>query len=409
VDLYPTGTLFNYGETFPSDFTISVSSDGVTYTQVASRTGCAIDTEPLSVTFDTVTARYIRIDITGCNSSFAALCEIEVYNDDGTVPAPTTLADVSTDDVVVVYEEGADLAYLKPVYVSSEPQGSSYRAWGWASDFINNGVSGQGWTSNIKANTTPNSTEYVIIDLQDVFAIDSVVVTTMGVFPENFRIEMSTDGKNWTPIVSVTGAKSYSDGTVLTFTPDDGQAVVGRYLRFIGTRLRGTSLDGYMLQLGNISAYGTPVCDTTALRNAIDLYKEQAGDLKEQAYLDAVAALDVQYLTQSQANSYTKALLAFLEIEEEETTEEGTTQPLEPETNPPETDPVTGTGTESDVETNLATEPSQDTTADTSAPESTTEATASSGCSSALGAASLAVLSAGAAAVALTKKKKEQD
>ena len=409
VDLYPAGNLFEFGMNFPADFTVSVSTDGVNYTQVAARSDCTVAYDPVSVTFDAVKARYIRIDITACNGSFASLCEIEVYNDDGTVPAPEPFPTQSSDDVVIVYKEGQDLAYLKPVYPSSTTPEAGYRGWGWAADFINNGVKGQGWTSNVKTNNSPNSTEYMIIDLQDIFAIDRVVVTTMGVFPKDFRIEMSMDGKNWVPIVSVTDAEAYTDGTELTFTPEDGQAVVGRYLRFIGTRLRGTAADGYMLQLGNISAYGTPVCDTTDLSYAISRYEEQEGDPQGQAYVDALAALEMPYLTQSKANSYAKALFALVEVPEEETTEEPTTPVTEPDTDPvqPDTDTETETETETvmETETDTETEPDQTSIADTTDPSSETEAAPATGCSSAVGVAGLAVLSAGAAAVLIRKKK----
>ena len=66
VDLFPRTDGINTGYGFPIDFTIAVSSDGSTWTTVVTKTGVALPragAQPF--TFDTQTARYIRV--TGTN------------------------------------------------------------------------------------------------------------------------------------------------------------------------------------------------------------------------------------------------------------------------------------------------------------------------------------------------------
>ncbi len=377
VDLYPEGTVFTYGYSFPEDFTVSVSDDGKNYTQVASVTGAAADKAASVRLSGTSEARYIRIDITKCRGDYAGFAEIEVYNDNGSLPAPEEFSPLD-DGTIRDYKEGEDLAYKRTVYPSSTTPEAGYRTWGWAADYINNGVKGQGWTSNVKRNSSPDSTEYMIIDLGDVFAVDRIDVVTMGCFPEDYRIELSTDGREWTVFASETGAPEHQSGLELSYTPEDGLPIVGRFLRFIGTRLRGTSADGYMLQLGNISAYGTPVCDTAVLTDAMETYRAAGGDTSVKEYADCEAALKREYLTQSRANVCARALLALL-VKEEETTTAETETATEPVT---ETQTAVSTDTGSDAETG------------TTAAEAVTTAAevGKKGCASVLPAASLILL-----------------
>lgn len=395
VDLYPEGTLFTYGDSFPEDFTVSVSHDGEHYTQVAAITGADAGKVASVRLPESSEARYIRIDITKCRGSYAGFAEIEVYQDDGSLPAPEVFNPLD-DGKICDYKPGEDLAFKKDVYPSSTTPDAGYRAWGWAADFINNGVNGQGWTSDVKRNSSPDSTEYMIIDLGDVFAVDRVVVQTMGCFPEDYRIELSTNGRDWVTLASETGAPDHPGGTELSYTPQDGLPIIGRFLRFIGTRLRGTAADGYMLQLGNISAYGTPICDTTALTEAMEAYRATGGDTSVKEYAACEAALKMEYLTQSRANACAKALRALFVTEEETTTADSETA----------TEPVIET--ESGTVTDAVPESSGSVTeADTTAIGAATTASASGGkgCASALPAASLVLLT-GLCALPLLRKKR---
>lgn len=398
IDLYPEGNLFSYGESFPEDFSISISQNGRDFAEVVSMTGVSAANGTPSVRLsEEMEARYIRIDITKCRGTYAGLAEIEVYNDDGTVPAPKTY-DPLNNGTVYDYKQGSDIALNKPVYPSSTTPDAGFRTWGWAADYINNGVDGQGWTSNVKRNSSPDSTEYMIIDFGDTYAVDRVDVLTMGCFPEDYRVELSVDGKEWTVIASETGAPNHAGGTLLSFTPEGDTPVAGRFLRFIGTRLRGTAADGYMLQLGNISAYGTPICDTSILTNAMNAYQAAGGDTSVPEYAACEQALAMEYLTQSRARFCAQALLALIQPEEEETSAPDTETATEPSSG---ADDTTST-TDADSAKGTTNDPA----ATDSEPDSTT-AEISNGCSSTVTAASLILLGCVGALTFLRRKKQD--
>lgn len=398
IDLYPEGNLFSYGESFPEDFSVSISQDGCNFMEVASVTGTsAADGTPSVRLSEETEARYIRLDITKCRGAYAGLAEIEVYNDDGSVPAPKDY-DPLNSGAVYDYKQGEDIALNKPVYPSSTTPDAGYRTWGWAADYINNGVDGQGWTSNVKRNSSPDSTEYMIIDFGDTYAVDRIDVLTMGCFPEDYRVELSVDGKEWTVIASETGAPDHAGGTLLSFTPEGGTPVAGRFLRFIGTRLRGTAADGYMLQLGNISAYGTPVCDTAVLTDAMDAYKAAGGDTSAPEYVACEQALAMEYLTQSRARFCAQALLALIQPEEDETSASETETATEPASDTESTTGATAKDTSEDT--------SESTSVTASEPDSSI-ATTGKGCRSTAAAASLILFGCLGALPILRRKKRE--
>ena len=90
MDVYPYGysRLADFGKLFPRDFDVQISTDGETWTTVASVTGFDETKDGIpSLKFDAVEARYVRIHVKkGVGNAFE-IAEIEVYNDDGTVPA----------------------------------------------------------------------------------------------------------------------------------------------------------------------------------------------------------------------------------------------------------------------------------------------------------------------------------
>jgi len=339
VDLYPCGDVFDYGKSFPKDFTVSVSSDGKTYTPVAEIKDYKVtNSVGCSLTFDKVSAQYVRIDTAKARPS-ATLCEIEVYNDDGTVGEMQAVGQIIGTDTVVDYTEGDNLCLYKQAFASSTTPDGTYKQWGWSLDYINDGKTDNGWTSNVKLNDTPNASEYVIIDMGDLFAVDRVAIQPHGCFPEDYTVDLSSDGKTWVTIEKVTGSAALTE--MFEVIPDE--PVAARYLRFMGTKLRSGGADGYLLQLGEIEAYGTPVCDKSVIEDAMDKYMAVIGDETAKEYTDAKAALDDTTLTQSQANDYAEKLLALLPVEEE-------TEPtVEPDTEP-ESEPVTEPETEEEAD-----------------------------------------------------------
>lgn len=86
VDLYPRNDTLDPGACFPTDFTISVSSNGSTWVNVASETNYpSPGTSPQRFAFSTTTARYVRVTATGLtHDGFGQyhfeLKQIEVFN-----------------------------------------------------------------------------------------------------------------------------------------------------------------------------------------------------------------------------------------------------------------------------------------------------------------------------------------
>ena len=344
IDLYPAGSIFDYGTAFPEALKISVSNDGKTWNEVKALSGLQIKTtQGMKVDgFGEAEARYIRIDLLdpASGTRFMALNEIEVYYDDGSVPAPETFSLLGDDDAVITYKDGENIAQGKKVFCSSTTPGH-YVQWGWDISFINDGKSGNGWTSNVGLNRTPNATEFVGINFGDLFAVEKIVLEDNGAFPEDFNVALSEDGVNWIVVKDVKGESDKDSGAkyeILLDTP-----VNARLVRVTGTKLRGGGNDGYLLQLGEIEAYGKPVCDKTVLEKAIATFKAEGGDETAKEYADAVAAMDNVLLTQTQARDFAKKLLALVgkEIETEPPVTEPVTDPATDPATDPTTDPAT--------------------------------------------------------------------
>ncbi len=341
IDLYAAGSFFAHGTAFPRTVKLSVSIDGESFTEVTTFEGLtAAKLSGNKLTFAKQTARYIRLDITDTKRAdrYAALNEIEVYCDDGSVPAPEKFT-LTGGDTVVDYTEGENIALGKEAFASSTTP-EHYEQWGWALQFINNGGSG-GWTSNVGRNPTADATEYVGIDFGDVFALDRVVLQPGGAFPIDYTVDVSVDGAEWTVIHTVEGGATPTENVVI----DLDTPVPARFLRVTATKLGfgGNANDGYLFQLGEIEAYGKPICDTTALAAAVEIYRAEGGDVTAKLYTNAAAALENPLLTQSRANDYEQKLLDAV----------GWPPETEPVTAEPDTDPVTETTAPSETDTDL--------------------------------------------------------
>ncbi len=397
IDLYPAGSIFDYGNAFPADLKISVSDDAETWREVKSLSDLKITaTEGMKVDIGEQEARYIRIDLLGTASGarYMALNEIEIYCDDGSVPSPETFSLLDDDGAVITYKDGENIAKGKKTFYSSTTP-AHYQVWGWDITYVNDGKTGNGWTSNVGLNRSPNATEYVGVNFGDLFAVEKIILEDNGVFPEDFTVSLSEDGLNWTVVKDVKGEPDKESGTkyeIILDTP-----VSARFVRVTGTKLRGGGNDGFLLQLGEIEAYGKPVCDKTVLQNAIDTFKAEGGDETAKEYTDTVAALENPLLTQTQAKDFARKLLALVgkDIETEPADTEPVTEPT-PETTP--ADEVPSKPADSSVE-----EPITNVPAITEEPDETQPA--GKGCASAIGLSALAVM--GCAALFFRKKREE--
>ncbi len=397
IDLYAAGSIFDYGVNFPTDIALSVSTDGETYTAVKSFEGL----EPArlqgnSLTFDKQTARYIRLDLSGIprREGYAALNELEVYCDDGSLPAPESFTLTGKQDTVVDYTAGENIALGKEAFASSTTPDETFKQWGWSLEYINDGKATNGWTSNVGRNPGPDATELVGIDLGDIFALEEVVVVPNGAFPIDYVVDVSLDGLAWTAISTVKNAGQ--ETRPISIRPDE--PVPARFVRLSATRLRsgGNAADGYLLQLGEIEAYGQPICDKARLQAAVEIYKTEGGDITDGLYTAALGALDNPLLTQSRANDFERKLLSAVGKTPEVTPPESETTVSAHETTHAPADGTTASSEEP------VTPPADDTMGTSSAE---TSVAASGGCSSAASAVALLTLLAGGLAFWLLRRR----
>lgn len=357
MDIYPMGNLEKFGEKMPKGLTLWSSNDGETWVEVGKVTDyeTPIEGTPLTMTFDRIKTRYLKITFDKLTRGNVEFSEIEIYNDNGSVPPPVSIVDqmlVQTE--ILDYTEGENLALRKKTYWRSALSG-----WGFDPSQINDGNAGTPYSSQIGENmSSANSIEYVIIDLGDTFRIDEIVLRPGGVFSPDYEMQVSADGVNWKTYAARTG-DSFAEGeTEKRYTSENGE-LVGRFVRYYATKLGiSHARDGYLLQFAELEVYGTPVCNRTALTEALALYESEGCDTSAEVYTSAKSYLELTHLTQTRADALTKALMAIAAPPPPETEPE-TEAPTEPEseTDPvtePETAPVTDAPVESDPEENTA-------------------------------------------------------
>ena len=310
IDLYPAGDDVDYGENMPKKFEVAVSRDGENWYKLASaKDFMIVGLNVPSLRFDTVSARFVRILISEFNGDTVQLAEIEVYNDDGSVGDAVSIQDVVVvprGSVVNKYKAGGNIARSKTVIVSSYPDSGSYKSWGWWPDFLVDGNYASGWTSDVKRHMDSGKyTEYAIVDLGDPYAVDEIRLIPLGCWPVDFTLSVSSDRKNWQTVATETKSKERKD----EYSCNAGGAV-GRYVMVRATKLRGTSADGYMLQLGEMEVYGTPVKDAEEARTLMDEFLKAGGNTGNENYKNVAALLDNANATQSQLDAALVAMLA---------------------------------------------------------------------------------------------------
>ncbi len=263
IDIYPTGTVYEKGLYFPKDFTIELSADGENWTTVVTKAGYDATGKVPVFTFDTVDAQYVRMNVAESPTvGYFEIAEIEVYNDDGSIPQPDD--SFFTPPTV---EKGANIALdpnVKVLCSSAYEEGTFWRISGINDgrrfDVVENGNTYCGFSSNVFVNEQQaGATEWIGYDLGAKFDIASLVIypaknsqpTPQG-FPLSWCVEVSEDGENWTAVKTVENDPDAGKMEAHTVTFD---TVNTRYIRFRGTKLTGVGANamfGYMLQLSEI-------------------------------------------------------------------------------------------------------------------------------------------------------------
>ena len=251
VDFYPTGTKFTRGQTFPTEFTVEVSVDGETWVKVVEKkdyTDCL--TAVPSFTFEAVEARYVRMNVTkGCAMGGFEIAEIEVYNDDGSIPAPDNK---NLYHIPGSEPAGTNVALDRGVTASSH-------VIGWEPTGLTNGSRESGaWTSAINRHpTADHGEEWVLIDLAYAYDIDKVVLFGRSgddYFPYKLRIEVSEDGKNFTNVFEGECPEKRQGQQPFECKLENVKA---RYVRIVGYSLRDQAgfNDGHLFSLCEVEIY----------------------------------------------------------------------------------------------------------------------------------------------------------
>lgn len=316
IDLYPAGSGHAYGKYMPSDFTVSYSEDNINWHRIAKAKDLHIvENCAPSLRFNTVSGRYLKIGITGCNDCISEICEVEVYLDDGSLPSvelnKSELFPLDRSAAFVKYADGINLAKEKKVLVSSYPKDDEFVSEGWHPDFLVNEDENSGWTSEFKIHMGSNAaSECAIVDLGDEFYIDRIEVYKRGYWPLDFKVSLSSDGSGYADIAQEKDCGEPVGPYVIT----PGK-IHGRYIMFHATKLRGSVTDGFVLQLGEIKAFGRPYINKRYAAFALDLFIKRGGYENALSYITVKNALENKLTTQKEMNIFIREMLKEVGIE----------------------------------------------------------------------------------------------
>ena len=284
----------NFG--MPADFKLEVSEDGQEWTTALEKTGfgCAAETSTYAFEFEPVTGRYVRLSVSKIADSYGAtadprgysllLTEVELYQAIIKRKPEIVALEDGRLDFTALFEEavGRDLvgwdaagAYITSSHSLEQSAWLPYNGKAFLVDGIIDTDSGHyvscTYDSNppfLKdVNQSVDVDEWIAFDLQKEFPLKAFAFAplyadnTFGM-PQDFKVEVSTDGDEWTTVVNKTG---YSAGVaqINTFAFDPVNA---RYVRFSVSKVAesyGATADprGYSLILSEIQLYTTTLKD----------------------------------------------------------------------------------------------------------------------------------------------------
>lgn len=293
VDLYPGAA-----DQFPSSFVLEGSADGNTWTELANETAYVLpENLACSLTFATAQYQYLRLTVRATASGSLQLCELEAYNDDGTVPALRPLnGAVEVDKDQKPADNLARGELVTVISSDNHPQGDTY----WRPELINDGYGYDallltgitaGWSSR-PGRERATDAAWIGYDLGEVKNITKVVVfnawherpnegKAAECYPADYKIQVSMDGETWTNVYEVYNDTNWTQVGARTFEFD---GVNARYVRFYGERL-GRS-EGFLMQLSELEVYGGNAVEEPADKTALNAAIAAAEALNEDDYTD---------------------------------------------------------------------------------------------------------------------------
>lgn len=215
----------------PVDYSIQVSSNGSDWTTVATRTGVAAGAGQLTDMFPATVGRYVRVLATSLRPN----------------PRDANQYRLQLAEIEVMEQTPSVQSRLVPT-ASSTLQNTS---WGLAK--VVNGVTtgtDPGWSSKNSLNV--NHQEWIAFDLtsaRTVSRVDLYPSRAGQAYPLDIKIELSSDGVNWTTAHTQQSVPIPAEVGTYTFTPQSA-----RYVRVTGTSLRQDASDNnqYRMQLAEV-------------------------------------------------------------------------------------------------------------------------------------------------------------
>ena len=223
---------------FPDAYELQVSMDGNRWTTVATASNMATEGAEKGAIHNLtmpVRAKYVRLQILAHTpeQTNSGLGEFEVWG---------------------VCEESLNVARQGQVTVPNywSIYGNNFYPW-----FLNDGVGGN--NSWYCIDGTPVDQVYVMIDLGSVYALDKIVLKNpcWNQFPNDYELQVSMDGNDWTPVASATGmsAEAEANGEVVHSLTG---VVKAKYVRL---QVLGYASGQTVCGLGEFEVWGKPVAN----------------------------------------------------------------------------------------------------------------------------------------------------
>lgn len=237
-------TLFRHGA-FPDTFEIQVSDDGVSYSTVTTKSGYAgYAQEALSIDFDIVRTRYVRVYVTvrgnldGNYIHLVQFGEIAVFGKE--VAATDTGLEINT----YAPENCINLAIdSKVTATESYEEGEK-----WGVHNINDGDTQRNGGYSSEPTNRPMNIDF---KLGNTAELKRIVVFPNGVAPSSFEIQTSFDGVNYKTVKTVSGLAIYPNSPIGIDLP---APTFASYVRIQITERYAS--EGYYVQFAEIGIYG---------------------------------------------------------------------------------------------------------------------------------------------------------
>lgn len=260
IVLFPRSDGDVYGDCFPMAYTLRISTDGVSYSDVITKEESGLPEEPVVIDLGKpVEARYVELYVslrydqdsigggTGNDGKLVQLSELAIFGQD----TPEAFDPADIDSYAPKGTTNLALKAAASALSTYEPTDVPV----WSIRFLNNGVIGEdGWSTNpfvVEGETVPT---WAQLDLGANYAMDRVVLFPKGSFPVDYELQVSLDGNAFETVHRVTGQVPPDEPVVA----DLPQGTEGRYVRLYVTR-RGGDADpqgGMLVQLSELAVFG---------------------------------------------------------------------------------------------------------------------------------------------------------